>query len=533
MNKTLLDFPLIKDFPKLTLDYLNQESFLKSFYNFPPHLDSFKKLIEERKENTDRELLIKVIKEQYHNCNLFSSYQKVSDNINLLKEKTTFTVTTGHQLNIFTGPLYFIYKIISTINLAEELKKTYPTYNFIPVYWMASEDHDFEEINHINLFDRKISWKHKQEGAVGRFSTLSLATTLEDIKDLMGNSEDAQKLYKLFSNAYLKNNSLTQATKDLVNSLFGEYGLVVVDGDDKSLKASFKKIINDDILNNKAYQLVNETIKALDKHYKAQVHPREVNLFYLGDNFRERIVKTKDAKYEVLNTTIIFTQAELLKEIENFPEKFSPNVVLRPLYQEKVLPNLAYIGGPAEVAYWLEYKKMFEYYQIDFPVLMLRNSVLWIDPLVSKKLDKLNIAWEDIFLETDVLIKQHIEKLKEANHKANIESEAGEIGLLLSKISNKASQVDITLKASAEGEASKIKKSLKHIENKITKAYKQKNETSVSRIRSIKEKLFPDNVLQERYDNFIPYYLKYGDDFFKIIKENINSFEKKIIVLQE
>ena len=496
-------------YSKLMLAYINGEEALRKFYQYEPKLGSFQQAIDDKsKEPINRELLVDVLKSQYQRSNIQSS------NIQLLSDKKTFTVCTGHQICLFTGPLYFIYKIITTINLAEALKKQYPSYHFVPVYWMATEDHDFEEISSINLFGKKVKWNNeKAKGAVGKLSTDSLSSVIDELKQVLGESENAKELIQLFSGSYLKHNNLADATRCLVHQLFGQYGLVILDGNDARLKNEFSGIIKDDIKNTTNYKIVTESAAQLKKAgYDAQVNPREINVFQLTGNDRIRIERSTP---EILS----------LK-----PEEYSPNVVLRPLYQQKILPNLAYVGGPGELAYWLEYKAMFDHHKINFPVLIPRNFVTLTDEKTNQQLQKSGFTITDIFKDTEVLIKEYV--IKNAGSELSLKKEEEKLAAVYAEISAKATAIDSTLKASVEAELQKAINALKNIESKLTRAEKQKQETGINQIKKIKDKFFPEGMLQERYDNIAPYYLKSGKQLIGDLKEQLNPLEFEMIILE-
>ncbi|MBK7818598.1 MAG: bacillithiol biosynthesis BshC [Sphingobacteriaceae bacterium] len=234
-------------------------------------------------------------------------------NISQLGNTNCFTVTTGHQLCLFTGPLYFIYKIISTINLSEWLNKNFPDKKFVPVYWMASEDHDFEEVNHAFVYGKKIEWKSDEKGAVGSFKTKSIGSVISELETVLGPGENSEELISLFKNAYLNHDSLDKATRFLVNELFGQYGLVIADGNDKTLKQELKALIKKDIFENIPAKKANETIAYLQtKKYSVQVNPRDINCFYLDEKGRYRIEKTGDS-YSLIGANKIFSKSELEK----------------------------------------------------------------------------------------------------------------------------------------------------------------------------------------------------------------------------
>jgi bacillithiol biosynthesis cysteine-adding enzyme BshC len=531
MQKTFLEFLNTGIYPLITQDYLNDENSLKQFHNLRPGISSFETAIREKeKEKTNRKVLVEVLNDQYKNifAGDFEFNSKVKSNIDSLLDENSFTVITGHQLNIFTGPLYFLYKIISTINLSEKLKQQYPPYNFIPVYWMASEDHDFDEINHIHLFGKKIAWNQNQKGASGKITTASLITVIEELKLMLSGNENGGKILSVFENAYLKNENLSDGTRFLVHHLFSKYGLVIIDGDDRKLKTDFSEIMEDDLKNNSAFKKVSETIQQLEKKYKVQVNPREVNLFYLQENSRKRIEKN-NSRFTIHDSQQEFSEAEILNELKNHPEHFSPNVVLRPLYQEIILPNLAYVGGPGEISYWLEYKSMFDFYKINFPVLMLRNSVLLIDENTASKMNKLGVTVADLMQAEDSLIKNFI--TKNSGDAISLQKEINEIEKIFESIKQKADSSDLSLMTSIEGEKQKTLNSFKNLETKLIRTEKKKQETGISQLKKLRQKIFPENTFQERYENFTSYYLKYGDDFLEMLKDNLDPFDSRLIVL--
>lgn len=530
MNKSTISISQTGAFSDIFVDYIKGKSDLKPFYKYIPEISSFKQAITDKsKELIDRKLLVEVIKLQYTSGNI----EPGTLNIERIEESQTFTVCTGHQLCLFTGPLYFIYKIISTIRLAEELKKNYPDYNFVPVYWMASEDHDFEEINHINLFGKRIVWDRgsavgNKYVAAGNVGTGSLAKVIDELKLILGDTTNAKQLTRLFEQAYLNNTNLADATRFLVNSLFGKYGLVIIDANDTRLKKQFADILKDDLVNQTNFKIVTSTILQLSaSKYKSQVNPRELNCFYLKDGERKRIVGSGsvDAATEIALTP------EMLQEVDTNPERFSPNVVLRPLYQQKILPNLAYIGGPGEIAYWLEYKAMFEHHKINFPVLVPRNFVMFVDAKTTQQWNKLDFKQEDYFRDADSLIKEHV--LKHSQAQLSLEAEQKQLEALYTKIAAQAEHIDPTLKAAVLAEQQKAINALKAIESKLLKAEKQKSEIVINQIKKIKEKLFPNGGLQERHDNFIPYYLIYGEGFIDLLHKELKPLSKEFIVLSE
>ncbi len=510
----------------LVYDYLSQKKEVRIFYNQFPDTNGFKQILSSKDvfKNIDRKLLVKVLKEQSSLVN--NSNPRSLKNIELLSKENSFTVTTGHQLCLFTGPLYFIYKIFSVINLCEKLKLEFPENNFIPLYWMASEDHDFEEVNHLNVFGKKIVWNLEQSGSVGNFSTEGLGEIQKQLKDIFGENENTNYLLKLFGDAYIKNPSvperagknLADATRYLVNELFGKYGIVILDGQNALLKKRFENYIKKDIFENVPFKKVSESIEYLKKlGYSSQVNPREINCFYSEPGLRARIEKD-GTNYKVIGTDKIFSKTELEKLIETGPEKISPNVVLRPCYQQAILPNIAYVGGPGELAYWLEYKAMFDELKLAFPILVPRKFVTVLDSTSQQKIKKFGFSNQDLEEDEQTLIKMYLEK---SNVVFQLEKYKKELEVLYSRVNREASEIDKTLSSAVEAEKQKSINALTNIEAKLNKALKQKSETEINQIKALKNKLFPNHAPQERFDNFSMPYLKWGPEFLNFLKESL------------
>lgn len=517
-------------FSKLILDYISNDENVKPFYNYEINIDAIEKTIaDKQKENIDRKILVETIEKQYADVGVL--HQHLKNNIDSLINEKTFCIVTAHQLNIFGGPLYYIYKIAQTISTCKQLKAKYPNYNFVPVYWLGSEDHDFEEINHIYLYNKKIEWQDKQGGATGAYSTQSIFPLIDEIKTILGENKYANQLIEIFQKAYSQP-TLTQATRYLVNALFGECGLVVIDGNDKAFKQHYAEVMKDELINQNSIKLVVKQLEQLEaKGYKQQAFPREINLFYLSKNSRERIeFDASISKYTVLNTQYSFTKDEILQELQNHPERFSPNVILRPLFQQKILPSLAYIGGAGELSYWLQLKPVFDFYNVNFPLLILRNSALLIYDATSKKIEKIGFEIQDFFKETDELKKEFISKNTEEDIDVSIYK--NEIETTFSKLQELTKNIDASLVNTVGAELQKSLQSIESIQKRLMKSLKQKNETELNQIEKIKSQLFPNNSLQERVENFSVYYAKYGQAFIVELIEQFDVYNKQFLLIQ-
>ena len=532
MNASYINYQETQSFSPTILRYLEQDSQLSPFLSHWPTLDRFSELLRNKSVEVDRTLLVGVLKEQYaRNIHFDQNDQNVEQNIELLNLKNTFTVTTGHQLNLFTGPLYFIFKIVTTINLARELAIQFPEKNFVPIYWMASEDHDFAEINHTYIHGKKIVWEQNAHGATGQIDLSTIEQTVKIYTGTLGISEHAKELATLIIDAYTKHANLADATRYLVHHLFRKQGLVILDANHPELKKEFGSIILRDIIEQNSFKTINQSNQKLNEiGIEAQVNPRQINFFYLSNQLRERLI-FKDHRYQVLNTTISFSEQELRTEIQNHPEHFSPNVVMRPLYQEFILPNIAYVGGGAEIAYWLQLKQNFDHYRVDFPILILRNSALIISEKLGTKLEKLDLGVSDIFNRVDSLQKEWI--LRHTTHQLNLNSEWQAFEAIFEKTKTRVSQIDTTLGPSTEAVKMRLQKTLQNLEKKLIKAEKRNHNDALLAIKNIQNELFPKGILQERSENFGSFYAKYGEHFIDSLIDSFKPLDFKFTILRE
>lgn len=527
-----IPFDQIRFFSSFISDYVSEKETLRTLYHRFPSVENFEKQILEKQQQFSDEarvLLVNSLREQYASL---KTSDKVQKNIAKLGDRNTFTITTGHQLSLFTGPLYFIYKIISVINTCEILSKKYPDYHFVPIYWMATEDHDFEEINHFHFKQQTFRWNSSQTGMTGNFDTTTLDAVFSSFISNLGVGKNAEFLKQLFENSYLKNKDLASATRSLVNTLFENYGLVIIDGNDSKLKKSFASFMRNDILKNTAYQEVKKTIiqiQELDKIYPTQVNPREINLFYLTEKGRNRIVITENG-YGVHETEMYFTEKELLNELENHPERFSPNVIMRPLYQEVILPNLAYIGGGGEIAYWLELKSFFDSEKIVFPILMLRNSAVFITDKQHNRIKKAEMKIADLFLKSENLKNIYVQKLSEfpidfSEQRKALQNQFANLYVL-------AEKTDKTFLNAVKSQEIKQLKGLNNLEKRLLKAQKRQLSEKLERLTTLQSELFPNGSLQERFTNFSELYLEYGESFFEVLKNDFNPFHFEFLAVK-
>ncbi len=531
MNGTAqrLNYQQTGAFSKLVLDYLHDSPQLRAFYTQRPDMDGIKKSIAERKGfSTNRKVLVDYLKKQYEAVPVS---EEVKQHLELLLKENTFTVTTAHQPNLFTGPLYFIYKILHAVKLAAELKQQLPENDFVPVYYMGSEDADFEELSHFTINGTKYQWDTEQSGAFGRMMIdKNVIKVIDEISGQLLVQPHGKGIVDALRNCYKEKVSMQDATFAFVNFLFAQYGLIVLIADAKELKKLMIPVFEDELLNHLSAKLVEQTTTELEKYYKVQAGGREINLFYFDEDLRERI-ETKGDGYIVANSTIQFSKDEMLKELKEHPERFSPNVILRGLYQETILPNIAFIGGGGELAYWLELKAVFENYKVPFPVLILRNSFLVAEEQWNKKISKLGFTIADFFLPEQELMNLLVNK--EAGKKIKLNGAFTQAEELYAALKQQAEAIDSTLSQHVDALKTKALYRLQELEKKLLRAEKRKFTEQQQQIQHIKQNLFPGNGLQERKESFLSFYAKYGREFIAELYQHSLALEQEFMVINQ
>ena len=516
-------------FSKLICDYLDKNEELAQFYNRFPAIENFEAQLQEKGahfSSLSRKRLHTQLNIQYKDV---TQSNQTALNIDLLLDEKTFTITTGHQLNLFTGPLYFLYKIISVINLTKQLKTQYPTYNFVPVYWMATEDHDFDEINYFKFKGQKIHWNRPDGGAVGDLDTKGLDEVYKIFSAQLGGSVNALQIKKLFEKAYVAHGTLTAATRYLANAFFAKHGLVIIDGHDAGLKALYAPYIKRELEEEITFDTVTAKTKQLEAlGYHGQVFPRSINLFYLFEGGRERILKQGN-DYVVNNTNFRFTHAAILEELSRYPERFSPNALLRPIYQEVILPNLCYIGGGGELAYWFQLSDTFKTMNVPFPILLLRNSVLLRTSKQAFKASRLAIDLKGWFSSQNDLINKHVRKISDIE--IDFSSQRDHLKTQFKALEKIASSTDKSFIGAVAAQQKKQIKGLDALEKRLLKAQKKKLSEEVQRVVDLQNEMFPEQSLQERNTNVSQFYLQYGEGLIEVLNETLDPLKQEFTVL--
>jgi len=519
-----LDYTVTGRFQPIVLDHLAEAEPLREHSQFPFNKEGLLQAARERTfPASSRQVLTAALHRQYAGIAIG---EEVKGNLSALAEDGTLTITTGHQLCLFTGPLYVPLKIMNTVRMARDLSRTTGK-PVVPIFWMATEDHDRAEIDHAWVFGKKLEWKGEAAGAVGRMQLVGMESVLTELSALLGDTTRADEMRSLLRACYREDRTLAQATRSFVNALFGRFGLVCVDGDDPSLKRLFSPVIQEELLNQVTERTVQYANEKLATHYKEQAHVRSINLFMLGQSTRSRIEPDGD-RFKLVGENGDLGIDELLGLAQQAPEVFSPNVLLRPVYQEIVLPNVAYVGGGGEVAYWLQLRWLFQGLRVPMPVVCLRTSALFLTATDSDRMQQLGLSVEDVFRPTDQLSAELAARLSTID--TDLAPQRKALVELYETLAIRAKAADPTLEGSVRGEAQKAMKGLESIEGKLLRAAKREQELALQRLTKLHDRLLPGGGLQERRDNFIPYYIEQGQAFFDRLLE-LDPLEKKFSVL--
>lgn len=526
-SATYLSYRQTNSFSAIALDYVDNKEVLQPFYEHDVSIEGIKNAMAQRKQfPTDRKLLAEHLSEQYKGLAVDARLQQ---NINSLLQDNTFTITTAHQPNIFTGHLYFVYKILHAIKLAEELKKQLPENNFVPVYYMGSEDADLEELGEVFINGQSYRWETKQTGAVGRMKIdqpfIGLISAIEGQLLVEPYGKEIMDAVRL---AYTLGKTIEQATFEFVHQLFASYGLVILLPDAAMLKRAFLPVIEKELTENFSSKAVQETMEQFPPQYKVQAAGREINLFYLGEGSRERIEKEG---HEFRVEAARFEEAAFMQTIRENPERISPNVIVRPVFQEWILPDIAFIGGGGELAYWLELKKVFAGAGVPYPVLVLRNSFLLVNQKLSGKIASLGMRATDFFQPAEELLQRIVQK--NTANQLSLTEEKKELAHLYKKIQGIAGKADSTLQQHTEALYTAASKRVSQLEKKMYRAERKRFEAEERKIGKIKSALYPNGSLQERIDNLLPWYAKYGAAFIDLLYQNSPALEQEFCVLEE
>jgi len=516
----------IDELKSLDKHYWNKPSDFKDLIQGEPDMKYLPSQIEIKSKSYHcRTLLINVLRRQY------ASFDPdwVDSILQPLASERCFAITCAHQANLLGGPLYWWYKIAHTIALAREATRLFPDYQFVPIYYCGSEDHDFEEVSSVNLFGKRISWRSSEEGSVGRMSVEGLQAAISEVKSLFMN--DPEGILRVDEIDKLLTNSADYISfyRNLVHYFFRETPLIFFNPDDEQAKSAFTEYVNRELQDQMIFHQSQESVALLNSMgYQPQAHIRVLNQFYCKEHYRNGIYSdghqfhTKDQKYQ-------WSPEEIKEEIYTHPARFSPNVVMRPLYQELLLPTVVFVGGGAEMAYWLQLKSVFDAQGSPYPILWRRFSAIIFSSGILDKMLKLGVQWDKAFLKIHLLQQYYLEG--HSSILQRVQDTQVQLKKFLKEHHDQAGKFSPTFQQSLSADLTRLEQQIDKISQRILKEEKLQHESDLTKILKIKESLFPDGGLQERSESGIQYFLRYGHEFVENLI-SIANHETRFIALQ-
>lgn len=514
-------------FSSLVLDHVAGDEFLRAFQDYPAAREGLSAAAKARRfDPASRTALVAALKKQYAGIDVNGP---VSANIDRLAQADSLTVTTGHQLCLFLGPLYVPFKLLNAIRLAREAESMLGK-PVVPIFWMASEDHDRAEIDHTWFGGQKLHWAGPAQGAVGHLELHGISAVVEEACSLLGAGSEADSLRALLRMCYRDGRTLAEATRLFAHALFGRFGLVIIDGDDRTLKQLFVPVMREEILNGIAKRSVDYADAKLKERYAPQAHARSINLFHLRPGHRSRIEAAGGA-FQVLDGGPRFTADELLLDLELRPQDYSPNVLLRPVYQETVLPNIAYIGGGGELAYWMQLKWLFNAVRVPMPAVMLRTSAALIPAKTGRLVADLDLDLADLF-KPDHELRTALARAA-AGADALLTPEAASLLVIAQAMRRKAGLTDPTLVKSAESAHVRMQRALDGLQARMDRALRRKEAIQLQRLDRILAELFPAGALQERRLSALPFIAQRGTVVLDEWLEALDPLDPRFTALVE
>lgn len=534
------------DIPKnhnLFLDYLYEFENVAEFYKYnfrdkEKYPDIFRNIL---KKKTSSEINISnLIEEQYKD--LAEVSEKTRKNIKLLEMPKTLAVITGQQLGILSGPLYTIYKIITAIKLASQLNERFVDFNFVPVFWMESDDHDFNEVHKINILNNDnniVTIKYKEDvsddeirASVGSLTfDESINDFVNQLEQSLRNTEFRDKIISKVKEIYQPGKTFKQSFRELIFWMFDEFGLIIFDPSADEIKKALKPIFLYEINNFRTHTQKLVSVSAtLEEVYHAQVKVKPVNLFYHIDSGRHSI-EPVDEIFKLKRKRKQFTKEEIITEINEHPERFSPNVLLRPITQDYLFPTAFYVAGPSEVSYFAQIHPLYEFFNIEPPIIYPRSSATLIEKSVVNFMEKYDLTMRDVFLGTDQLKEKILSSVAENNIDEIFENAVKNINLVFDDLKEKLFSVDKTISDSSTRYREKVLYAVNELKSKTEKAYESRFEVILRQISKLSNLLYPNENLQEREMNYFYFANKFGENFYKKLYDelSISEFEHQII----
>ena len=531
-----MDIDKIPGLSQLFRDYVNNAPGSASFFNGPFQETSSYQSVAEKLDSVDRrrDELVAILTEQNRT---YGAGEATFNNINLLSDPKTLAVVTGQQAGLFGGPLYTTHKALTTIKLARNLSEQLQR-PVVPVFYLVSEDHDFDEIKSTGYIDKTNSHKtlnfqpdpFPERSPVAEISLNSSVTGLIDTlgNDLADSEFKAAILDKLNS-AYRSGEKIHISFARWFQELFNGYGIILYDSADPRPKSMVTNIFERELTDNISNRALSDTNARLERagyHTQITVHNDRPNLFIL-DHGRHSL-RREDGSYINMSNNDRYSAGDLLKR----PERLSPKVSLRPLVQDALFPTVAYVGGPGEIAYWAQLKGIYDALNMTMPVVHPRAAFTLIEPKVQRHLDSFSLNAAQVIADTPAAVKAVLQSRVPEDIQQRFRTLQETLGKQMEGLAKSAAVIDPTLLTVFDKATAGLIKQVESLENKVTRAVEQREQVTRRQLETITTHLMPDG-LQERSINILTFLVKYDKALLQRLYDEIDlfTFEHKLIGL--
>lgn len=537
------DIPLNeKSSSQLYVDYMTDFEKVQSFFpqNFRDQ-DSWASVLEAvASRQIDRSRLVRILSDQ--NRDFHCGVQTLA-NIDALHNDNTVAVVTGQQVGIFTGPLYALYKALTAIKLAQILRERHPDYHFVPVFWLAGEDHDFEEVRSITLIDKANNLARveylppdyhsgKNLGPVGSLQVDdSFEPFRQKLLEVLPDTDFKPKVMELLRVAYQKGMTLNRAFVHIMNDLLLDSGLIFLDPNQVEIKQILAPIFNSELTGaSQTSQLVIDRSAELERFYHAQVKPQPINLFMFHKGGRY-LIEPRPEGFALKGTRQHFTREEMLQRVQESPELFSPNVILRPICQDTLLPTAAYVGGPAEIAYFAQMGPVYDTFKVPQPIIYPRASATIIEEKVQKVFERFSLGVPDFFKDIEVLKQNLAERLSELSVDEMFGGTSAALMETLQSLERGLEKLDPTLVSALKNVREKVGYQIDSLKQKALAAQTRRFDASMRQLEKASLHLFPSGNFQERELNIAHFLNRYGLEFFQWLQGElvVDRFKHQLI----
>jgi len=526
----------------LVLDYFYDFGKVREFYNGdfrdPAAFERQARSVQSR--HIPREELAAILTEQ--NTNYGCGPETLTQIGKIVRDRAG-AVVTGQQVGLFSGPLYTIYKALTAVKLADDLSRR-GLGSFVPVFWLASDDHDLAEIDHIALLDKDNRLEEVRCPMPSAESKLpasnlvlpgDILDCVRKLEELTQDTEFKADVIGRLKQAYEPGRTYVEAFARWMTSLFKAYGLIFIDASDPRLKEMGKDVfcreIGEDSPSTRLAVAASDRLRQAGYGPQVPLHEGILNIFYTDKE--RRAIQWQNGGLTIKGGGASVRKEDLLARAKERPSLFSPNVLLRPIYQDALLPTVAYVGGHAEVAYFAQLKGVYEAFSLPMPVIYPRKSVTVLEKAVAQVLKKYDLEIPDLWTQPDGLIAALAEKqVPDTLEKSLARARAG-LEESFDSLKAEVLAFEPTLEGSLDLARGKMAQQWKFLEKKIRQAAAKRNETAGRQLRKAADNIYPNQRLQERVFNIVPYLIKYGYAFLEKLDQavDIGEHDHQVLVI--